>query len=133
MNTTEANIKITRNGDKLISISVFMPIWNKQSDHGNLLVQIPLLGIETIAKDENDAEKAIDEAIASFCIVAEKFGQGVEKELQALGWIPVDSETNESALGYNVSDTDAMLERLMQTGENYVNPHLEIAELEIAA
>jgi hypothetical protein len=127
MNTTEANIKITRNGKKISSISVFMPIWNKQSDQGNLLVQLPLLGIETIAKDENDAEKAIDEAIASFCIVSEKFGQGIEKELQALGWIHIDDETGEPVLGYNVSDTDVMLERLMLTGENYINQHLEIA------
>lgn len=127
MNTTEANIKITRNGDKISSISVFMPIWNKHSDHGNLLVQLPLLGIETMAKDENDAEKAIDEAIVSFCIVSEKFGQGIEKELQALGWIHIHSETCEPVLGYNVSDTDVMLERLMLTGENYINQHLEIA------
>lgn len=126
MKTTEANIKITRSEDKLTSISVFMPIWNKISDHGNLLVQLPLLGIDTIAKDEIDAEKAIEEAIASFCFVAEHFGQGLVKELQALGWIAFDGETGEPLLGYNVSDADAMLERLMQTGENYVNPHLEV-------
>ena len=56
MNTTEANIKVTRNGGKIDSISVLMPIWNKQSDHGNLLVKLPLLGIDTIAKDEKDAK-----------------------------------------------------------------------------
>lgn len=126
MNTTEANIKITRIGDKITSISVFMPIWNKMSDQGNLLVQLPLLGIETIAKDEIDAEKAIEEAIASFCFVSEHFGQGLEKELQVLGWISIDGETGEPLLGYSVSDTDVMLERLMQTGENYVNSHLEV-------
>jgi hypothetical protein len=126
MNTTEANIKITRNGEKLTSISIFMPIWNKRSDHGNLLVQLPLLGIDTIAKNEIDAEKAIEEAIASFCFVAEKFGEGLEKELQALGWVAINGETGEPLLGYNVSDADAMLERLMQTGENYVNDHLEV-------
>jgi hypothetical protein len=126
MNTTEANIKVTRNGNKLTSISVFMPIWNKRSNHDNFLVQLPLLGIETIAKNEIDAEKAIEEAIASFCFVAEKFGQGLEKELEALGWIAIDGETGEPLLGYNVSDTDVMLERLIQTGENYVNPHLEV-------
>jgi hypothetical protein len=130
MNTTEANIRITRKGDKITSVSVFMPIWNKQSDHGNLLVQLPLLGIDTIAKDEKDAEKAIEEAITSFCIVAEKFGQGVEKELLSLGWTAIDSETGDPLLGYTVSDnsdTDIMLERLMQTGDNYVNQNLEIA------
>lgn len=126
MITTEANIEITRVGEKISSVSVFMPIWNKLSDNGNLLVQLPLLGLETIAKDEIDAEKAIEEAIASFCFVSEKFGQGLEKELQALGWEAIDIETGNPLFGYNVSDTEAMLERLMQTGENYVNPHLEV-------
>ncbi len=104
-----------------------MPVWNKISEQGNLIVKLPLLGIETIAKNEKDAEKAIEEAIASFCIAADKFGQGIEKELQALGWIAVDNENGEPLLGYNVADTDALLERLIQTGENYVNSHLEIA------
>ena len=85
---TEANIEITRNGEKL-AVSVLMPVWNRFADHGNLLVELPLLGINTIAKDENDADKAIEEAIASFCFAADKFGQGIEKELQALGWVAV--------------------------------------------
>lgn len=130
MNTTEANIKITRTSGKIDSLSVSMPIWNKQSNHGNLLVKLPLLGIETIAKDEKDAEKAIEEAITSFCVVAEKFGQGVEKELLSLGWTAIDGKTGEPILGYTISDksdADAMLERLMQTGDNYANQHLEIA------
>ena len=130
MKTNEANIKISRNENKITSIAVFMPIWTKQSDQGNLLVQLPLLGINTIAKDEKDAEIAIEEAIASFCIVAEKFGQGVEKELISLGWTAIDSKTKEPVLGYTVSDENddaAMLERLMETGENYTNEHLEIA------
>lgn len=127
MNTQEANIKITRNGNKLTSISVFMPIWDKKSDHGNLLIQLPLLGISTIANDENDADKAIEEALTSFCIVAERLGEGVEKELQALGWVVVDNESGEPELGYNVSDPDDVLDRLIKTGENYVNSHLAIA------
>lgn len=127
MNTREANIKITRNGNKLTSISVFMPIWDKKSDHGNLLIQLPLLGISTIANDESDADKAIEEALTSFCIVAERLGEGVEKELQALGWVVVDNESGEPELGYNVSDPDDVLDRLIKTGENYVNSHLAIA------
>jgi len=87
--TTEANIKITRAGKKLDAISVVMPIWNKQSEQGDLMINLPLLGIETIAKDERDAERAVEEAIISFCLVADKFGQGIEKELQVLGWVTV--------------------------------------------
>jgi hypothetical protein len=80
----EANIEITRNGEKL-AISVLMPVRNRLTDHGNLFVELPLLGINTIAKDENDIDKAVEEAIMSFCVAANKFGQGIEKELQALG------------------------------------------------
>ena len=125
MNITEANIEITREGQRLTSISVFMPIWNKESDFGNILVQLPLLAVETIAKSEEDAEFAIEEALKCFCIAAERFGQGIEKELQALGWTQVD-QNGKPVLGYNVSDTDAVIDRLLQTGENYVNPRLEI-------
>ena len=87
MNTIEANIEITRANDKLVSISVSMPVWSKESEFdGNIHVHLPLLDIDTIASDEKDAEFAIKEAIQSFCIASEKFGEGLEKELQALGW-----------------------------------------------
>lgn len=122
---TEANIEITRKGDKLISISVLMPVWSKPSNCGNLLVKLPFLAIDTIAKDENDAETAIKEALQSFCIVAEKFGQGVEKELQSLGWTLVDQK-GKPVVGYCVSDPDSLIDRLTQTGENYVNQYVEI-------
>ena len=52
------------------------------------------------------------------------------KELLSLGWTAIDGDTGEPVLGFTISDeSDAnmMLERLMQTGENYVNQHLEIA------
>lgn len=127
MNTVEANIKISRVG-KLTTVSVQMPIWTKESDYGNLIISLPLLGIETIAKDQDDTEKAIEEAITSFCKVADKFGQGIEKELLTLGWVHC-KEDGEQILGYTLSDaseTDAMLERLIQTGEDYVNPELKL-------
>jgi hypothetical protein len=88
MQISEANIQITRNGGKLSSISVSMPVWSKHADDGNLIVFLPMLGLETIAKDDNDAEQAIEEAIISFCIASERWGQGLDKELQALKWIP---------------------------------------------
>lgn len=127
MNIVEANIEITRSGEKLTSISVLMPVWSKPSEFdGNTIVKLPLLAIETIAKDDQDAEKAIEEALKSFCIAAEKHGQGLEKELQALGWSQVD-QAGKPVLGFNVTDTDAVIDRLIQTGDNYVNERLEIA------
>ncbi|MDZ4072986.1 MAG: hypothetical protein U1C70_14280 [Sediminibacterium sp.] len=128
MQNIEANIVITRNDGKLASISVQMPIWSKQSEFdGNTIVKLPLLGIETVAKNDDDAEIAIKEAIQSFCGVAEKFGEGIEKELQSLGWKLVDSNGN-PVLGFCVSETDALLDRLLQTGDNYTNENLEIEE-----
>lgn len=127
MSTNEANITITRNKGKLASVSVLMPIWSKPSDQGKIIVKLPLLGIETFAKDEADTEKAIEEAIESFCLVAEKLGQGLEKELQALDWKLVDIESGDQVLGYDAGDPDSLIERLIQTGENYVNKKLEIA------
>ena len=120
--TTEANIKITKDGGRVAAVSVSIPIWTKWNDFGNLSVQIPFFGVETIASNENDVEKAIEEAIVSFCIVSERFGQGIEKELQALGWEVV----SEDGLEFNRSDTDSVLERFFKTGESYINPHLEL-------
>lgn len=128
METTEANIIISRIDGKVASISVQMPIWSKESEFDkNLLVKLPLLGIDTIAKNDEDAEIAIKEAIQSFCMAAEKFGEGLESELQALGWKRVDEDGNH-ILGFCVSETDALLDRLLQTGDNYVNDNLEIRE-----
>lgn len=123
-----ANIEILRNHDKLVSISVSMPIWCKSSEFdGNIRVKLPLLAIDTIAEDENDVDSAVKEAIQSFCIASERFGEGIEKELQALGWKNVD-ENGEAIKGFCVSETDQLLERLLETGDNYVNQQLAIEE-----
>ena len=127
MNTSKANIRVSRNKGKLKSISVLMPVWNKPSASGHVQVHLPLLHIDTVAKDDKDAKKAIEESLVSFCVASEQFGQGVEKELQALGWIEMDSETGEPVLGFNVSDPDAVINKILQTGENYINAHLAIA------
>lgn len=130
MNTTEASIEVTHSKDKkLVSVSVSLPVWIKESEHGNWKVELPLLGIETIAKSELDAETAIDEAITLFCIVAQQFGQGLAKELEALGWHRVDRKNGEPIQGFTLSsDTaDALLDRLLQTGESYAKEHIEIA------
>lgn len=129
MNTIiEANIEITRTQRNRVAISVSMPVWSKESEFdNNIHVHLPLLNIDTIAKNEQDAETAIKEAIQSFCIAAEKFGQGIEAELQALGWKRVDKNGN-PILGFCVSETEELLDRLLQTGDNYINPKLEITE-----
>jgi hypothetical protein len=124
----EAEIKIIRTSSgKITAVSVLMPVWSKQCGEGHLNIKIPLLRIDTVALDDNDAEKAIEEAIVSFCIVAEKFGRGVEEELIALGWHSMSAEANEPIIGYNLPNRNEVLDDIMRTGENYVNEHLEIA------
>lgn len=125
--TFEANIRISRSDSKHVTVDVSMPIWSKPSEHGHLVIKLPLIGIETIALDESDSDRAIEEAITSFCIAADRFGQGVEKELQALGWTQTD-DNGVPVIGYTVADgPDSVIERLIGTGDNFVKRHLEIA------
>lgn len=41
-----------------------------------------MIGLETVAKDKEDAKVAMREAIECFCIAAEKFGNGIVQELK---------------------------------------------------
>lgn len=125
---SEANIKIHRAGKVLSSISVCMPFSTWRGEFGTLMVSIPLLETETVAKDMKDAEKAVEEAITLFCIASERCGQGIEKELEALGWIPVDGESGEPLPGYNFSNTSSVIDRIIKSGEIYKNRRLEICE-----
>ncbi len=124
--TIEANITITKNEENIIFISVRMPIWTKWNEFGSLSVKIPLLGFETFAKDEKDAAKAVEEAIISFCIMAERFGKGITKELQAIGWRIAGKDN----LEYGFNHIDAGLENIFKTSEHYEKSHLK---LELAA
>ncbi len=121
--TNRANITISREGSKISSLSVAVPVWMKWNDRENLLsIQLPLFGLETVAKNEKDVVNAIEEAIISFCIITEKFGRGAEKELEALGWKTIDDGT----IKYDISESDFLLERMFGTGDNYVNQHLKM-------
>lgn len=125
MKPTEANIDITRRGNKLFSVSLNMPTWSKCEDDRSLSVHIPLLGIKTFAHNKSDTEDAIREAIKSFCIASDKFGQGIEKELAALGWKLVKDGAEHTELGFTPNDD--MLEQIMQTGDQYAEAKLEFA------
>lgn len=131
---TNANIIVSHLGDHSASITVSMPIWVRESDHGHLNIKMPFLGIDTVARDEQDSEKAIEEAIISFCVVAERFGHGIENELRALGWKDYTKD-GKTILGYETEgissyseSVDGLLNRLLETGENYVKEDLLIEE-----
>lgn len=130
MQTNEANIEIIRKNKKLFSISVVMPMWDKVGDDGFLKIDIPLFSIRTFAKNEQDAELAIEEAIKVFCINSEKFGAGLENELRILGWSHNIEQEETISMVYNVSDTNVVMEQIMETGEQYAHTHS--LELELA-
>jgi hypothetical protein len=124
----EANIDIMRKGNKLSSVSVVMPIWDKQGQDDVLVIEIPLLGMKTFAKDENDAEVAVQESIELFCLNAEKFGKGLESELKILGWSFNNQDTEFTSMSFN--SKNVVYDHIMQTGEQVAHK-LEL-ELELA-
>lgn len=131
MHTSEANIEIIRRNGKLISLSVIMPTW-KQEDGHKFIVTIPLFAIKTSAKNHDDADTAIEEALKSFCIQSEKFGQGIEKELESIGWKVKSASDNITLLNFSTSDTDIVLEQIMETGDQFAQEGLQLQDLVLA-
>jgi hypothetical protein len=127
MKTSEANIEIVRIDGKLVSISVIMPTWNKVEHDKGISVNLPLLGIKTWAKNDDDAEIAIEEAIKSVCIVAERFGRGIETELEAIGWSMIHKSDSLALLNFSVESTNTVLEQIMETGDQYAH-NFELVE-----
>jgi hypothetical protein len=127
MNTLEANIEITRQDGHLSSVSVVMPSWNKIGDDNVIVVDLPLFGLKTFAASDNDIDVAIEEAIKGFCLIAEKFGKGLDAELLALGWTAIQNENEHISLDFNIPDDNSVFEQIMQTGDQYAHADLEFA------
>lgn len=128
MKTSEANIEIIRDNEKLSSISVIMPTWHKiEDDNEFVTVNIPLFGLKTFAKNDDDTIVAINEALKCFCISSERFGQGIEKELQVLGWTFVKTEGNRTLLNYSIESNNFVFEQIMETGDQFAENDLAIA------
>ena len=86
MNTNEILFEISRENGVLTSAKIIMPTWSRVGEDGNIYIEIPLLELSTFGANEEDAEVAIKEAFECFCILAEKHGKGLERELELLGW-----------------------------------------------
>jgi hypothetical protein len=115
MNDVNASIGITRVEGKLSEVKVIMPTWNRVGSDDKLYINIPLFGIETFGKDENDCDLALEEAIKCFCLLAEEEGLGLDFELEFMGW-KIDENSDKSNHIFNVSPTTPAFERMMQTG-----------------
>lgn len=111
-----ASIEINRTSDH-ISMSVCMPFWVKDSQDPRFsTIIIPLFGLKTYAEANNDEDikTSIEEAVKCFTISAERFGQGIEKELQVLGWKAMDGSLE-------FMQEDPIIEQIMNTGDTYVD------------
>jgi len=126
MRIIEPSIIIGRTGDKLTSISVAMPVKVERSFDGSLKVNLPLFGTHSWANDENGVEKAVEAEVILFCRGAEKFGDGIEKELQYLGWKMVSVKDEVRVFAYRVSNTDVRLAGMLRKDPNHFNRRLEI-------
>ena len=125
MKTAEGNIEIKRKDGILCSISVIMPIWNKLLDDSTISVDVPLFGLKTFAKNEEDVDVAVEEAIKCFCIASEKFGQGLEKELQTIGW--TFENEKDDLLSFIIDSDNSVFEQVMETGDKFAETDLAIA------
>lgn len=114
MKTSEANIKLVKRDNKISSLSVIMPMWQKAEDEA-VIVNIPLFNIKTFARNEEGAIVAIEESLKCFCISAENFGKGVEIELQLLGWQIVSEDDNETLLNFSLQSDSVVLEQIYPT------------------
>lgn len=116
METMEANIEIVRSGSTLPFVKIILPIWEKPTDDGFILVSIPFLNLETIAETSDEIEIAAEEAIHCFFIAAEKFGQGLEKEIESLGWRKQHGAQPDNDTLFNLTRKDPVFNGMMNTG-----------------
>tara|TARA_R110002072_G_scaffold303042_1_gene491769 strand:- start:4795 stop:5175 length:381 start_codon:yes stop_codon:yes gene_type:complete len=126
MTSNEANIDIVRKGTTLNTVSIAMPVWDKPSNDGFISIDIPLFGIKTFAKNDDDANTAIEESIRLFCLSAEKFGRGLEFELVNMGWTITSDANGLTCLSFTIPETSTVIEQIMHTGDQFAKK-LEIA------
>jgi hypothetical protein len=69
------------------NFTVQLPIFVAVQDCGKCLITLPALGGITIsAENKEDVENVSRIAIQGFFDIAQKFGKGLKKELELLGW-----------------------------------------------
>lgn len=114
MEFQDAEIEINRKNKKIVSVKLVVPVWHRLGEDGNIYASLPLFGIETYGKNENDLDVAIKDALEGFFAVCDKFGNGLEKELEALGWKQEKTHTNVPV--FSVHPKNEMYAGMMKTG-----------------
>ncbi len=121
MKHTSASLEVVKDGTSF-SINVIMPVWHKEVNDA-VKVEMPLLGLSNYASNENEIQTAVDETVLCFCIAAQKYGKGIDAELNKMGW----SNYANSTLEFDAYEENDVMESIMNTGDQYVNS-LELEE-----
>jgi hypothetical protein len=125
--SNEPIIEVIRKDGKLSSVKVIMPTWNELGEDNKIYTKMPMLGgIVTYAINELDADIAVKEAIHCFCVAADKFGMGLEKELESIGWNIVSK--NDEHIILSIHSEMPAFELMLETGDTKaLNIELEAA------
>lgn len=110
-------MEITRSGEVLSSVKLIMPTWQKVGDNKLIYIDLPFFGLNTCAKDEADIEIALKEAVSCFCIAAERYGLGLESELEFVGWEKDTSEKDNQHSFMNLIPNNTAFDFMINTGE----------------
>lgn len=114
INHNNPSIEISRESNKIHSVKMVMPVWKRNGNDDLTYVEMPLLGLMTYGKGDEDVDLAIEETIKAFCIASEKFGLGLESELQYIGWKMLNETSNSTLFVLEVKDS--LMEEVMHTG-----------------
>jgi hypothetical protein len=114
MNHSNPTIQVVRESNNLAAVKVIMPIWHKLGADGITHVKMPLLSLSTYGKGEDDVEVAIKETLTCFCLGADKFGIGLESELEFNGWEKMSEHAGESIFIWKHEDS---VDEILETGE----------------
>lgn len=112
MNSDNISIELSRVNGILKEVSISNLIWTKQNSFGSTEICLPFLGIYTSSPSENEIDVSIEEAIKGFCIACEKYGKGLESELESIGWINLDSDRHV----FNIAPQTDAFDMVLKTG-----------------
>lgn len=110
-------MEITRSGEVLSSVKVIMPIWQKVGDNKLIYIDLPFFGLSTCARDEEDVEVALKEAVSCFCLAAERHGLGLESELEFVGWEKEINQKDSEHSFMNLIPNNTAFDFMINTGE----------------
>ena len=118
MKNRETKIEIVRQHGELQSVSVLMPTWDKIENDNSISINIPLFGLKSHVFNNMDHSETLSDTVKAFCMAAEKYGNGLESELNILGWEFCDDSSDDNiSMIYPITSRDTVIEQIMSTGE----------------